>query len=99
MPIPVRSVTDLGAAIRDRRRALDLSQRDLAERVGVSRQWVVEIEGGKSRAELGLVLRTFEALGVSLAIDDGSTAAAAPRRAVSPSDIDAILDRARGSKS
>ena len=98
MPIPVRSVTDLGAAIRDRRRALGLSQRELAERVDVSRQWIVEIEGGKSRAELGLVLRTLEALGVDLAIDDGSTAAVTPALAVSPSDIDALLDRARGRK-
>lgn len=97
MPIPIRSVSDLGAAIRDRRRALDLSQRELAERVGVSRQWIVEIEGGKSRAQLGLVLRTLEALGVNLAMDDGSTASA-PGPAISSSDIDALLDRARGRK-
>lgn len=98
MPIPLRSVADFGAAIRDHRRALDLSQRDLAERAGVSRQWIVEIEGGKSRAELGLVLRTLEALGVDLAIDDGSTAPSAPAQAISGSDIDALLDRVRGRK-
>ena len=98
MPIPIRSGSDLGAAIRDRRRALDLSQRELAERVGVSRQWIVEIEGGKSRAQLGLVLRTLEALGVNLAVDDGSTATAALGPAISSSDIDALLDRARGRK-
>jgi HTH-type transcriptional regulator/antitoxin HipB len=90
--IPVRNLKDLGAVIRDRRRALGLDQRALAARVGVSRQWIVEAEGGKPRAAVGLILQTLEALGLNLAVDeaehDGATSSAA-------ADIDAVVRRAR----
>jgi HTH-type transcriptional regulator/antitoxin HipB len=65
--IAIRTPRDLGALIRDRRRTLGLDQRTLADQVGVSRQWIIEVERGKPRAEVGLVLRTLEALGVRLA--------------------------------
>ena len=58
--------------IRARRKQLGLDQRTLAERIGVSRQWLVEVEKGKPRAELGLVLRALHAL--ELAIDVGTEA-------------------------
>lgn len=96
MPIPLHSIADVAAAIRDRRRALDLSQAALAERVGVSRQWIVAVERGKARAEVGLILRALDVLGVSLAIDDGNVAVAAGPQTVTVADIDAIVDRARG---
>ena len=67
----IRTPLDLGLAIRDRRRKLKLSQAELARKVGVGRQWVVAIEHGKSRAELGLVLRTVSALDLPLTIDPG----------------------------
>ncbi len=95
VPIPVRSATDVGAVIHDARRALGLSQRELADRAGVSRQWIVEIEGGKSRAELGLVIRTLDVLGVRLVVDDGSERPPAVA-VVTGADIDALLDRAKG---
>lgn len=63
-----RTPTDLGNLIREQRRKLSLDQRALAERVGVSRQWIVEVEGGKPRAEIGLVLRTLSALGLELEV-------------------------------
>lgn len=63
-----RTPTDLGNLIREQRRKLGLDQRALAERVGVSRQWIVEVEGGKPRAEIGLVLRTLTALGLELEV-------------------------------
>ena len=62
----IRTPLDLGFVIRDRRRKLGLSQTELARKAGVGRQWIVAIERGKSGAELGLVLRTFSALGLSL---------------------------------
>jgi HTH-type transcriptional regulator/antitoxin HipB len=43
-----------------------MDQSDLAEKAGTSRKWIVEVEQGKPRAEIGLVLRTLKALGVSL---------------------------------
>lgn len=48
----VRSPAALGAVIRDRRRELGLEQRTLAEKVGVSRHWVMDVERGKPGAEV-----------------------------------------------
>jgi HTH-type transcriptional regulator / antitoxin HipB len=62
----IRTPAELGALIRDRRTGLRLDQQTLAQKVGVSRQWIVAIERGKSRAEIGLILRTMSALGIQL---------------------------------
>jgi HTH-type transcriptional regulator/antitoxin HipB len=64
--MPIRTPADLGALIRDSRTRLALNQKSLAEKVGVSRQWIVEIEKGKPRASIGLLLRTIGALGMAL---------------------------------
>ena len=62
----VRTPSELGALIRDYRLRHNLDQKSLAATVGVSRQWMVEIEKGKARAPLGLVLRTLETFGIVL---------------------------------
>jgi len=91
----VRTPADLGAVIRERRKHLKLDQATFAKRIGVSRQWVIEIERGHPRAELSLVLRAFGALGIPL--DAGIT-----HDKVSPSstiDINAIVAKAKKRKS
>jgi len=90
--IPLRNLKDLGAAIRERRRQLGLDQKALATRVGVSRQWIVEVEHGKPRAAVGLVLQTLEALGLHLAVDE---APKGPPDTSAAADIDAVVRRAR----
>src|SRR5262245_2344635 len=92
--IPVRTPKDVGALIRDRRRRLGLDQATLAECVGVSRQWIIDAEGGKARAPIGLLLRTLDVLGVTLAVDEGTWPAPAVRPGAAP-DIDAIVRRSR----
>jgi HTH-type transcriptional regulator / antitoxin HipB len=64
----IRTPADLGALIRDRRIKLHLDQKSLAAQAGVSRQWIVEAERGKPRAEIGLLLRTLGALGIALEV-------------------------------
>ena len=66
----LRTPTDMGLAIRERRRSMGLDQRTLARRAGVSRQWIIEAEKGKRRAEVGLILRTLDALGLALWTED-----------------------------
>jgi HTH-type transcriptional regulator/antitoxin HipB len=83
----IRTPADLGAVIRDRRRRMKMGQQALADKVGVSRQWVVEVEKGKPRAEVALILRTLDTLGVTL-----SSAEAQPSTS---SDIDQIVESAR----
>ena len=93
----IRTPLDLGLVIRDRRRKLKLSQDDLARKAGVGRQWVVAIEHGKSRAQIGLVLRTLAALDLPLTIDPGGR----PLRSsddMAPVDIDAIVNAAKGDR-
>lgn len=55
---------DFGELLRERRRELGWSQAQVAAQVGASRQWIIEIEKGKERAELGLALKLAEILGV-----------------------------------
>jgi len=61
---------DLAQLVRDRRSQLGLSQGGLAQRVGVSRQWIVALEQAKPTAEVGLVLQTLSALGLRIDVRD-----------------------------
>lgn len=70
----IKTPTDLGAIIRDRRRRLGLDQQTLADRAGVSRLWLIGMEKGKPGAAIGLVLRTLAALGITLSADAPETA-------------------------
>lgn len=94
----VRTSTDLGAVIRDRRKQLKLDQATFAKKIGVGREWVIQIEKGHPRAELGLVLRAIDALNIQLdaSTDQGSQV---KHRLASPVDIDAIISKARKTKS
>ena len=92
----IRTPLDLGLVIRQQRRHLGLNQADLASRVGVGRQWIVAIEQGKARAELGLVLRTLAALELTLAVDGGGVAPMRKYSSVALIDIDAVVDAAKG---
>lgn len=62
----IRNMQELGARIADRRRELGWSQTDLADRAGVSRQWVSLAERGKPAVEFELLLRTIDVLGLAL---------------------------------
>jgi HTH-type transcriptional regulator/antitoxin HipB len=86
----VRTPADLGAVIRDKRKQLELNQATLAERIGASRQWIIELERGHPRAELGLVLRALDALDIHLDTKLDQTT-----RPSSSADIDAVLAKAR----
>jgi HTH-type transcriptional regulator / antitoxin HipB len=90
--VTIRSTGDLAAAVRGRRRDRGWSQLDLAAKAGVSRKWISELEAGKSRVELGLVIKVLEQLG--LTIDVIETAARAPRTK-NAVDLDDVIARHR----
>lgn len=75
---------EIGVLVRDRRTRLHLSQQDLAQKVGVSRVWIVQLEKGKPSAQLGLVLRTLKELGVALQVTEIKQAGI---------DLNALLER------
>lgn len=51
---------------RYRRQAHGMTQQELAERLGVSRQTIISIERGRYNPSVGLALRLAETLGVSV---------------------------------
>src|ERR1700741_5398568 len=91
----IRTPADLGAVIRERRIKLGLDQRSLAQKVGVSRQWIVEVEKGKPRAEIGLLLRTIAVLGISLGAEKAITTKTKSTSGSSAVNIDSIVASAR----
>ena len=75
------SAYDLGAWLKSRRRELNLTQEELAQRVGVARQWIIRLERGNPRAELGPLLRTFGELSLDLTLEPQQ-----PRRGIDLND-------------
>jgi len=68
----ITSAKELGILVRAERKKRKLSQKELAERVGVSPLWISSFERGKATAHIGLVLRTLKTLEVKLRVgDDG----------------------------
>lgn len=63
----------LGSALRQRRKALRLTQRDLAELVGVTRQTIGRLERGDPSIALGTALDVADVLNVSILGDDADT--------------------------
>lgn len=70
--IILRNPDQLGSAIRLKRKELGLSQTAVAELLGVERKWVLRLEAGNAKAELGLVLKALDALGIRASLSDPS---------------------------
>ncbi|MDP1686580.1 helix-turn-helix domain-containing protein [Hydrogenophaga sp.] len=69
MQIPIRSVSDLGLAIRAVRKDQGLRQDDTAGGAGVGHVFLRDVERGKETVQLGLVLKVLDELGIQLSID------------------------------
>lgn len=92
-PLRINSLRDLIAAVHGRRLELGLSQSEVAERTRVSRQWIGAFEAGKPTAEIGLVIRLLDALGLRLEID--APEGQSDRMKDRSIDLDALLDEYR----
>ena len=57
---------DVRNHVRQRRRSLDITQQQLADRVGVTRQTIVSIERGRYNPSVGLALRIAAELDASV---------------------------------
>jgi HTH-type transcriptional regulator / antitoxin HipB len=94
--VTIRTPNDIGALIRDRRKSLGLDQAELAARIGVGRIWVNQVERGKPRASLELVLRALSAVNVEVrGVTETQSSTAATTPVTSP-DINAIIAKSRG---
>lgn len=93
----INTPRDLGAAIRERRKALGWDQVELAARVGASRRWLIQVENGSSGASLGLLLRTLNALGMKVSVSTGSPPHPSVEPPLATPDLDSVIARARRS--
>ncbi len=57
---------DFGATLARARKALGLTQRELALSIGVGERFIVELEAGKATAQLGKALAAAKAAGMHL---------------------------------
>jgi HTH-type transcriptional regulator / antitoxin HipB len=86
----IRTTKDIAHLVRDQRSRRLLTQANLAELVGVSRKWIVDLEAGKRTADISLVLRTIKALGLDLDVRDRGN-----RDARDDLDVDQIIERSK----
>lgn len=62
----IDSATQFGAAVASARKALGLTQRDLALAINSGERFIVDLEAGKPTAQLGKALAAAKAVGLRL---------------------------------
>jgi HTH-type transcriptional regulator/antitoxin HipB len=89
----LRNAEQLGMTIRLKRKEKGLSQNRLAELLGVERKWVLRLEAGNPKAELGLVLKTLNVLGLRASLSDEDPPLSREDRHASTSRLDEVFRR------
>ncbi len=69
MRVAIQSTAELGSIIRSERKALGLTQSDLAASSGLSLRFVSELERGRASAGIGRVLRVLKMLGLEVVLE------------------------------
>ncbi len=59
---------EIGDLVRDTRKRLGVTQKDLALTAGTGLRFVIDLERGKETCELGKSLRILQTLGITLAL-------------------------------
>ena len=65
----ISTTEDLGHLVRTTRKQQGLTQEALAGASGVGPRFIIELEKGKPRCEVGKVLLVLQMLGVNLSVD------------------------------
>jgi HTH-type transcriptional regulator/antitoxin HipB len=68
-PFRIYTPASLGAAIRHYRRQAGLSQAELAERTGLHRSYLSELERGRETEQVKRVIRILKELGVRMTLE------------------------------
>lgn len=95
----VPTVRTLGVAIRDARRGAGLTQQQLADRSGVTRQWVIQLELGKANPTFENLRAVCDVLDLTMhlhpsKVDAAGTLAGEPLgAALEDVDLDEIIER------
>jgi HTH-type transcriptional regulator/antitoxin HipB len=78
---------DMYFMVRLKRQEKGLSQSALAAKLGVGRKWIIHLESGNPKAELGLILKALECAPFERIAGRGEAAPAA----LSPSRLDEVF--------
>jgi HTH-type transcriptional regulator/antitoxin HipB len=87
----LRNPEQLGRSIRLKRLEKGLSQNALAAQLGVGRKWVIHLESGNPTAELGLVLKTLDALNLQASLSDEKRPSPGKDSPSGPSRLDEVF--------
>ena len=66
---------DIGRLVRETRKGLGVTQKELALTSGTGLRFIIELEKGKDTAEIGKVLTILQTLGIQLALTPPPAAA------------------------
>ena len=67
----IKDVADFGKAVKNRRKELGYTQKDLSEITGISASFLSDLENGKATVELGKVLMVVSLLGLNIYCSKG----------------------------
>ena len=85
--------SEIAEHVRARRKALGLTQADLATRAGTSMQTIVRIEHGEALSvAFGTMVRVLDALSFNVFIEQGIPETSGSAQALNPADIEAYLN-------
>jgi y4mF family transcriptional regulator len=62
----IQSTENIGQLVRKVRKALSVTQSDLALSAGTGLRFIIELEKGKSSCQIGKVLQVLQVLGIKL---------------------------------
>lgn len=62
----IQSTENLGNYIRQVRKEIGVTQRDLALTAGTGQRFIIELENGKPTCQIGKILQVLEVLGIQL---------------------------------
>ena len=64
----ISSAEDMGGIIKQTRKAMGVTQKDLALTCGTGLRFIIELERGKETCQLGKVLIVLQTLGIKLTL-------------------------------
>jgi len=62
----IKTTQQLGASIRERRKSLRITQKDLAMTSGTGLRFIIDVEKGKATCQIGKTLQVLQSLGLTL---------------------------------
>jgi HTH-type transcriptional regulator / antitoxin HipB len=89
--IIMRNPEQLARCIRLKRLEKGLSQKELAVQLGVERKWVIHLEAGNPKAELGLVLKALDALSLQASLSNHGQSGSSEDLRPTPSRLDEVF--------